>query len=191
MLILLYTAAHSALDLLYVVLPVFLVWSLQLPNSSKIALSLLLSLGLFACACSIIKITFSARLGETRDLTWAFTNLSVWNIVELNVGIICGSIPCLRPLFKTMYDKASSAVRSSAGHTTGGWNGIGSAPAITGMRSKYGNLTGHQGTFDMPSYPRQTTKAIDDKGNSTENILSPNESSIVRTTEVEIVYNQK
>jgi hypothetical protein len=91
-----------------------------------------------------------------------------------------------------MYEKASSAVRSSAGHATGGWSGIESANTNTGTRrSKYSKSTVHKGDFDMPSYPLQTNKVIDDDGNSTENMLPAKEATIVMTTEVEVVYNQE
>jgi len=91
-----------------------------------------------------------------------------------------------------MYEKTSSAVRSSAGYTQNGWDGIGSSTTKTGVRrSTYGNLTSHKGEFDMPSYPRTTGKVIDDDSNSTENILPANDTTIVMTTEVDVKYNQK
>lgn len=122
-------AAHSALDLLFAVLPVFLVWDLQLSTRVKLGIACLLSLGLFACACSIKKITETARLGAATDITWEFTDLSIWNMVELNVGIICGSLPCTRPLWQRVWYGGRSLVTSSGAGRSGtqgyGKNGSG------------------------------------------------------------------
>lgn len=91
-------------------------------------IAVLLSMGLFAFACSIKKITETARLGAVKDITWEFTDLSIWNMVELNVGIICGSIPCIRPLVQRWYHGGKSMVTSSGGKGTGagrsGYGGI-------------------------------------------------------------------
>lgn len=111
----LYTVSHSLLDVTYVVLPLIFVWNLQLPFNTKIAITILLSLGLFAAVCSMIKISKTSQLGKTSDITWEFTDLSIWNVVELNVGIVVGSVPPMRPLLKLVYHNASDALGISSG----------------------------------------------------------------------------
>ena len=36
---------------------------------------------------------------ETYDITWEGFNLWIWAAVEVNLGVICGCVPVLRPLF--------------------------------------------------------------------------------------------
>ena len=82
-------------------------------------------------------------------------------------------------------------MRSSVAHNTDAWKGIRSGDANMGVRSRYGNLTGgnHKADFNMISYPHKVDKVFEDDGNSTENILQRDEATIVRTTEVEVMYN--
>ena len=119
-------------------LPVFLVWHLQLPSRTKFGLSALLSVGLFAGICSMIKISKTADLGKTDDIIWAFTDLSICNVTELNVGVILGSIPPMRPLFRQVYHKPSETIELSrlSSLRTGG-AGLSSSKQSQPRRSKY------------------------------------------------------
>src|SRR6186713_1288208 len=129
---------HAVLDVVYVILPIFLVWNLQLPSRTKFGLSALLSVGLFAGICSMIKISKTADLSKTDDITWAFTDLSIWNVTELNVGIIVGSIPPMRPLFRQVYHKTSDVIglsKLSSGRTGGA--GLSGGKQSQPRRSKY------------------------------------------------------
>ncbi|KAH8599669.1 hypothetical protein B0O99DRAFT_610635 [Bisporella sp. PMI_857] len=95
--------AHSILDVTYVVLPLIFVWNLSLPSRAKFGLTILLSLGLFAAVCSMIKISKTSQLGKTQDITWEFTDLSIWNVAELNVGIIRNGTAGTAPLKRSNY----------------------------------------------------------------------------------------
>jgi hypothetical protein len=92
-------------DFLLALLPVPLIWQLQLNHRTKLSLILVLSLGLFACIAGIMK----ARLNKTilsDPNRFIYDGYSMWNFVELDVGIIAGSLPSIKPLFNKFLDAA-------------------------------------------------------------------------------------
>jgi hypothetical protein len=63
------TAINIATDLLFAILPIPLVWGLQLNTRTKIGLVCILSLGFFAAATAIYKTPMQYRFFEERDFT--------------------------------------------------------------------------------------------------------------------------
>ncbi|KXL44239.1 MAG: hypothetical protein FE78DRAFT_120685, partial [Acidomyces sp. 'richmondensis'] len=86
-------------DLVIIVIPTFVVRTLQLPRRSKIALCGVFALGGFVCVTSILRITTLNLATSHTDTMWQSINSSMWTIIESNLGIICASMPALkRPL---------------------------------------------------------------------------------------------
>ncbi|GAT26924.1 integral membrane protein PTH11-like [Aspergillus luchuensis] len=53
-----------------------------------------------ACVAAIVKLSVLPNYGRTGDLLWDYSTLTIWVVVESNMGIIAGSLPTLKPLFK-------------------------------------------------------------------------------------------
>jgi hypothetical protein len=53
-----------------------------------------------ATVAALIKVTFLPSYGKTGDWLWDSRNLTIWTVIESNVGIIAGNLPCLKPLFR-------------------------------------------------------------------------------------------
>lgn len=83
-----------------VVIPVPLFWNLNVNRRTRVSLIAVLGLGVFACAASIIKTVYLYNLGNYSDWLWDSRNISIWHVVELNTGVIAGSLPAMRPLFR-------------------------------------------------------------------------------------------
>jgi len=56
-----------------------------------------------ACVASIIRLHLLYQFETSTDLTWDGTGAATWSTVEINVGIICGSISTLRPLLSRFF----------------------------------------------------------------------------------------
>ncbi|MCJ1391042.1 hypothetical protein MMC18_003903 [Xylographa bjoerkii] len=97
------TAYYAFLDIALALIPVTFVCSLQLSRKKKTSVCLLLSLGVCAGVCAIIKLTKLPELGARDDTTWNTTPLFIWNANEINLVIIAACIPSLRPLFVTLF----------------------------------------------------------------------------------------
>ncbi|KAK7402916.1 hypothetical protein QQX98_011314 [Neonectria punicea] len=110
-----------ATDLLVCALPLPTLLKLKLPLSQRIALIVLFSLGIVVVFAASMRAYWSHYVTEeTYDVTWQGFYLWIWTAVEANLGVICGSIPALRPLFKTMFrSKSSSYYNTSAAYRSG------------------------------------------------------------------------
>ncbi|GLA25769.1 hypothetical protein AnigIFM63604_005998 [Aspergillus niger] len=67
---------------------------------TDIIFAILPAIMLRACAAAIVKLSVLPNYGRTGDLLWDYSTLTIWVVVESNMGIIAGSLPTLKPLFK-------------------------------------------------------------------------------------------
>ncbi|KAL7269264.1 hypothetical protein RUND412_008082 [Rhizina undulata] len=104
-------------DFFLVVLPVPMVWNVKIPKRQKAILCLILGLGAFSSTASIVKMTYNINYGKIGgDFLWDSTYLTIWSILEIDIGIITASMPALKPLFKHVLEKTgySSGLRRTS-----------------------------------------------------------------------------
>lgn len=114
-------------DLLFaVVIPAPMLWKLNVHRRTRISLIAILGLGIFACAAAFVKVGYLVNYGKLGDFLWDARDITIWTATELNVGIIAGSLPTLRPIFKnflgSIYGKGTRKTTPSGdvyGHGTG------------------------------------------------------------------------
>ncbi|KAK0736326.1 hypothetical protein B0T21DRAFT_411511 [Apiosordaria backusii] len=99
-------------DVIFALLPVPMLWKVQLNWKVKSAVAAILALGVFAAVAAIVKITFLGSYGKHGDFLWDSADLTIWTTIEICTAIIAASFPCLKPLFKTLFD--GSSARSGA-----------------------------------------------------------------------------
>ncbi|KAJ4323698.1 hypothetical protein N0V94_001757 [Neodidymelliopsis sp. IMI 364377] len=85
-------------DLCILAVPVSSVIRLKVEKTQKIAILLIFMLGSFVCFASMYRIITITRLVQTRDISWAKSDVFIWSSVEPSIGIISGCLPTLRPL---------------------------------------------------------------------------------------------
>ncbi|KAG6362935.1 hypothetical protein INS49_008030 [Diaporthe citri] len=98
-------------DLVFALLPVPILWSVQLNWKVKIAVSAVLALGIFASAAAVVKMMFLSSYGSHGDFLWDSTDITIWTTVEICTAIIAASIPSLKPLFKAILEGSSALSR--------------------------------------------------------------------------------
>ncbi|TGZ76694.1 hypothetical protein EX30DRAFT_399101 [Ascodesmis nigricans] len=93
-------------DFWVTLLPIPILWRLRLPFRQRIILIVLMSLGLVACAAGIARVHYlEYTLFKTYDVTWEGYTIWLWTAVEIDLGIICCSIPPLRPLIRRHFPR--------------------------------------------------------------------------------------
>lgn len=96
-----------------------MLWNINVTTRTKMSLFFILGLGCFATSCAIVRITYLGTYGMSGDWLWDTVDLATWSVVELNISIIAGSLPSLRPLFKkflgTVYG-SGSRMKAYYGH---------------------------------------------------------------------------
>ncbi|KAI1385399.1 uncharacterized protein F4822DRAFT_432250 [Hypoxylon trugodes] len=93
-------------DIFFALLPIPMLWNVKINARTKASLICVLGLGVFACAAAIVKAAFITNYGKTGDFLWDSANLTIWIATETNVGIISGSLPCVKPMFKKVFDSS-------------------------------------------------------------------------------------
>lgn len=80
------------------VMPMPLLWKLQMDFWRKVAVTGVFLLGSFAVIGSIVRVPLYHEL-DLVDVSWAAINPGTWLNVELAIGIVSACLPLLRPLF--------------------------------------------------------------------------------------------
>ncbi|KAJ6014741.1 hypothetical protein N7540_009332 [Penicillium herquei] len=106
-----YSVTATCCDLTLGLLPVFLVWNLQMSTRTKAALAGILSMGCVASAAVIIRIPYLHDYKDENFL-YATSNISIWSNVEASLGIAAGSLVTLKPLFRWFRDPSFAGTRS-------------------------------------------------------------------------------
>ncbi|EPS45266.1 hypothetical protein H072_732 [Dactylellina haptotyla CBS 200.50] len=91
-------------DLAIIVLPVPVLTSLRLPARQKAVLLVVFSLGVFDIVVGMIRIHYF-QLTETQALDFDYNAAYsfMWAAIEVNVGIVCASIPMTKPLISRFF----------------------------------------------------------------------------------------
>ncbi|KAL2879486.1 hypothetical protein SGCOL_005091 [Colletotrichum sp. CLE4] len=89
-------------DIILIVIPIPELMKLQLGKKKRSALVCMFAVGSFACVASMIRLKYLISFANSFDSTWDNVDVVLWSSVELNLAIICGSLPALRPLFKKL-----------------------------------------------------------------------------------------
>ena len=104
-------------DVVFALLPIPIIWNLQINQRTKITLSIILSLGLFACAVAIYKTYVQSQFFKTPDFSYN-DSYFLWNDVEFSAGLLAASLPTLRPLFTWFFDTAMTVMQGRTSNQT-------------------------------------------------------------------------
>ncbi|KAJ5907884.1 hypothetical protein N7495_000566 [Penicillium taxi] len=101
-------------DLAILFLPMPLLTEMRLPRKQKIILVVTFSFGFFVAVVDVIRIAYLQDASTNRqlavkdihiqslgdsDFSWYASLSFMWSVVEVNVSIMCGCVPSLKPLF--------------------------------------------------------------------------------------------
>ncbi|RAH81676.1 integral membrane family protein [Aspergillus japonicus CBS 114.51] len=202
------TALNILTDLIFAILPIFMLRHLQVNKRTKASLICILGLGIFACAAAIVKLTVLPNYGRTGDFLWDYSTLTIWVVVESNMGIVAGSLPTLKPLFKQVLGSYGSRYKSRPynypHHNTYGSKAYRlRSMSRSQQHGQSQTQASHHDPEPFPKKPTATTTTTtatatsfpghDSSDNSSEEyILSPHEhDTIMLTTEVTVSHSMQ
>jgi hypothetical protein len=102
---LLNTALHIGTDVLLYLLPLPVLVRLQVSARQKAALYAVLSLGLFVCVVSVVRLWDLATQTARADSTYENVSIPYLTVVEINAAIACACCMTLRPLVNRWFPK--------------------------------------------------------------------------------------
>ncbi|KAF3911467.1 hypothetical protein ABW20_dc0105989 [Dactylellina cionopaga] len=104
-------------DLAIIVLPIPVLTSLRLPNRQKAILLVVFSLGVFDIVVGLIRIHyFQLTQSQALDFDYNAAYSFMWAAIEVNVGIVCASIPMTKPLISRFFPGWLGTTSLSDGH---------------------------------------------------------------------------
>ena len=124
-----------ATDVIILLLPMPLVWRLEVPVAQKVALMAVFAVGIFVVVTSCLRITTLDIFAKSPDNTYNIANV-MWTIVEPNVAVVCACLPILRPFVVKLFPSLRSKGDSNAYGTPG--YGTGKSRAMTVSQSRGG-----------------------------------------------------
>ena len=92
------------------------VWSLSLSTRQRIGLTLVLGLGIFVFATSILRFTTLDHASKTQDTTFGTLKSTVWTTIEASTAIVCACLPMIRTPIQKLFPKMFPT-KSEAGTT--------------------------------------------------------------------------
>ncbi|OGM46624.1 integral membrane protein [Aspergillus bombycis] len=102
-----YSGVAAACDFTMGLLPVSLIWRLQMDNRTKLAVAGILGIACIASAAVIVRIPFLSS-AKSPDFLHATTQISICSNVEACLGITAGSLATVRPIIRMWSSMASS-----------------------------------------------------------------------------------
>ncbi|KAK2002550.1 integral membrane protein [Colletotrichum falcatum] len=93
------SGTNIVMDIVCLILPLRIIIPLQMARRQKISLILLFATGGFVCFCAIRRTTVLPPLFTSKDFTFDLPKQLNWASVEVNAGVVCASVPALKPFF--------------------------------------------------------------------------------------------
>ncbi|GME36641.1 putative integral membrane protein [Neofusicoccum parvum] len=95
----LYGTISAICDFTFGILPIFLVWNLNMRKSLKIALIPILSMACIASSAVLVRMAYIKDF-KNPDFLYATVDIAIWSDTEQGLAITAGSLATLRPLFR-------------------------------------------------------------------------------------------
>ncbi|KAI4231901.1 MAG: hypothetical protein LQ352_008377, partial [Teloschistes flavicans] len=108
-------------DVVLIVMPIPLVWKMQVNLKKKLGVAMVFATGAFVCAVAIVRQYIAYNSGEGTDPSWGIIPIKIWMAIEVNIAIIVACLPAISPLFKRIPLLASlipSSIRSRFSHSS-------------------------------------------------------------------------
>ncbi|KAJ5792112.1 uncharacterized protein N7503_008090 [Penicillium pulvis] len=93
-------ATNVVCDFLVMAVPIPIVWRLKMRVAQKIMVSLVLLLGCFVFAASVIRIHYLTKIkGDGLiDITWTIAPVCLWSTIEPCISVIGSCLPAMQPI---------------------------------------------------------------------------------------------
>ncbi|KAK1973185.1 hypothetical protein LZ30DRAFT_611562, partial [Colletotrichum cereale] len=99
------TIGHSVVaavsDWIIGILPMSILWQLQMKREKKIRLLFFFGIGMIAGIIMIIRIPYIKVLEISADFLYQTVDVALWSLLEPSIGIIAGCMATFRPLLNT------------------------------------------------------------------------------------------
>ncbi|OAR00329.1 hypothetical protein LLEC1_02059 [Akanthomyces lecanii] len=110
----LYSSISVATDLVFALLPAFIIWHLQIRTEIRWVLIFLMGLGCVASIAVLVRVAYLSTFYDP-DFLWATTDVAIWSTIEMGLALTAASISTLRPLARSLGLRIGFTDYASAG----------------------------------------------------------------------------
>lgn len=154
------------MDLWILVLPLKLIMRIPRPPREKIALFIIFGLGIVSTIASTVRLQSLRIFTLSNDPFYDSLPINTWSMVEVNIGILCASIPTLKPLVsKAQRHRTEHALRKYSDRKDDGSELVGENKVAILKTGKDMMISLHPSTFkgDSKSVDRDEEWKLDDR----------------------------
>ncbi|KAJ1329472.1 hypothetical protein MN608_06207 [Microdochium nivale] len=98
-----YSAINIFIDWTLALLPVFLLWRVQMRWAQKLPIMVVLALGIFASTATLLRLQTLTNFTNVSDYLFGLGPIVLWTVTELALALIAGSLIAYRPLFQHFF----------------------------------------------------------------------------------------
>ncbi|KAE9372996.1 hypothetical protein N431DRAFT_338054 [Stipitochalara longipes BDJ] len=146
-----HSSVNIVTDLVILTLPMPILKSLRLPPKQKVALMIIFALGGFVCLVSVLRLQSLYVISVSKDPTWDNVPTSICSNIEVYLGIICASLPTIKPILERLFPNAMARSRS----------GGDSLPTYTLRSHQHNTIGGGSFRLDDVDVKRQTVTRVE------------------------------
>ncbi|KAF2682069.1 hypothetical protein K458DRAFT_370612 [Lentithecium fluviatile CBS 122367] len=147
----LYSAISAICDFTFGILPIFMVWNLNMARDSKMMLIPILSMACIASTAVIVRMAFVMDF-RSDDFLYDTVDIAIWSDVEQGLAVTAGSLATLRPLYRIVAKRLgisqSATNQLTPGRNSRGW-----------YRSSSNNKPKRSGPFSLMTFTRHNTRS--------------------------------
>ncbi|PMD26717.1 hypothetical protein NA56DRAFT_685042 [Hyaloscypha hepaticicola] len=121
-------------DSVILILPMPTLKSLKLPTRQKAGVMMIFALGGFVCLVSVLRLQSLYVISKSLDPTYDNVGASIWSNIEVYTGIICASLPAVKPVVGKLFPKLLSSTRSDTNRTNFPDSGFGNNSSVRPIR---------------------------------------------------------
>ncbi|CCC13087.1 hypothetical protein SMACR_06305 [Sordaria macrospora] len=138
-------AITIALDFWIMAIPLWQLQKLNMDFKKKMAVGLMLCVGVFDIVISIIRLTFLLPSKLSANATQGFYPIILWSAVEYHVAVICACLPAMRQLLIRAFPRLDSAPGGSNDGCAGDGGGAGAKRNVPRSGTHRPRWPGQQG----------------------------------------------
>ncbi|KAF1969850.1 hypothetical protein BU23DRAFT_475610 [Bimuria novae-zelandiae CBS 107.79] len=110
-------AINTLTDFIVYLWPAQYLWRIQLPLKQRMGLVFVFTCGLVVCIAGVSRLVYLNRYFTNIDLLWDAAATTSVAIVEVNIGIVCGCLPCVKPLLSRLLPSMFNSHRRTSRNT--------------------------------------------------------------------------
>lgn len=86
-------------DVLVLLLPVPSLLKLNISWMKKLGVGIVFAVGIVVTICSIVRLTYLSKYSDSTNVTWNYTYIGLWSLLEVHLSVVCVCVPAAAGLF--------------------------------------------------------------------------------------------